>query len=420
MKASLNLCHTLQHVVLYFDNIIDLWNVRNACKNARGIINGQLTQKLMKLLIQKRLSQKGVNPEYLDGLLIKTNSVLSGSFILQCLLNVSWDNSDVDIFSKIRQSKILTKREQIQPEPIQNNIKAPIHKFEAYFWQLYNQHVGSEKEKLFFPYGQGNPESPYTAIIGYGYSRKYEFENNGDKVILNFIGTRRNSKKIVRKCFDLSIVRNYYDGKKVRLENIMHILTRRARLMPFSDMGKMVNGKLDPSVKKRLEKYKERGFRIKHHRTYDALYEISRFYKYNLEISRNLPRDTRFHYKMPEKMHTEYLDRFRLESNSIQRIKMETSDHRYVVLRFNRYGSHPLEILVAVQNRDDKKKRNLLTYAVCGTKTIVKQIRIREKLNPPVKVKFNYKKEMQVDSEYLPSTKLSLEDIAAIVDRDEF
>ena len=406
---------------LYIDNIVDLWNLRQVNKESSQILKGPLVQKIIKILIRNKIRAKGLDPDKLDSMLIKTNSVLSGSFILQCLLNVAWENSDIDIFGKIKQNTIITDRKQILPEPIQKNVKTPIHQIESYFWKLYNENAGNKKEKLFFPYSKGNPENPYTSIIGYGYSRKYEYDRGDDKIVLNFIGTRKHPKKFVKNGFDLSIVRNYYDGKKMRIGFPMHIIRKIGKLMSFSDMGNFSNGKIDNSVRNRIDKYKSRGFHIKRHRTYDALLELSKFFKYDHVISKELPRNTRFHYKMPEKMTAEYFDRFRLESNSIQRIKIETSDHRYIILRFNRGQSDPLEILIAVQNRDDGRKRNMLTYAAHGTRSIVKQIRIREKLNPPIHVEFDYKKkELTSDQDYLPTTKMSLEEIAAIVDRNEF
>ena len=58
---------------LYIDNIVDLWNLRQVNKESSQILKGPLVQKIIKILIRNKIRAKGLDPDKLDSMLIKTN-----------------------------------------------------------------------------------------------------------------------------------------------------------------------------------------------------------------------------------------------------------------------------------------------------------------------------------------------------------
>lgn len=374
-------------------NLIDYYN-NQPIKNDEKFFQLETTQTFMCNLIRSKLESLGINVQEFDNELVKNNSIVSGSFILQCMIGKFWDNSDIDIFGEITQDSIITKREDIKPTVVQTDIFCPIHKMELYGWKFHNVYPDvSNKDQIpqstdinFMPEGLGNPNNIYGGIIGYGYSRKYDFEfKKGNPIIYNFIGTRINPVQYVMECFDLSIVRNYYDGKTVQLSYPLHIVNMHARLLRFTDSMNFMY-EISDRVKARIKKYEARGFKIKRHRHYECLYEMAKFRNYSYSISRALERNKKLHYKLP----FEYKDdTIRLESSNINRIKIETAEYIYKIIKYNK-KPFPEFVLLVLEHKEDEQCRNLLSEPVYGLKLILRIFWVREKMNNGVKVNFDY------------------------------
>ena len=89
-----------------FDNIIvdyirmkDIFNLRFVNSTFRKRIDENYLMKLIRAKIEKRLRSifKSNYAKFVEAM-HKANAIMSGSFILQCILDEVWDNSDIDIY----------------------------------------------------------------------------------------------------------------------------------------------------------------------------------------------------------------------------------------------------------------------------------------------------------------------------------
>jgi hypothetical protein len=391
-------------VIPYCYSTADMWRLRQTCKTLASNIKGEIVHKTNLAIIRSRIIEMSIDPDELDTLLIKTNAVLSGSFLVQCIVGDKWKDSDIDVFGQIKQKYILAKRAEILPPTCSRDVRAPIHKLELLPWNYINRPfaaTNTEKKKtvLFFPKSSGGFNSEYSGIIGFAYSRKYILptpdskivESDGDShivggTIFNFVGTRINATRYIQKCFDLSFCKNYYDGKKLTIMHPYHVLSRIGKLVRFTNSMNFIH-KIPKKVYSRISKYKTRGFHVKRHSEYNGLEELVKFRKYKYEISRELPRNTRFKYKFPEKFDNDNFVKLKLECKSIQIIKIRTIKYRYMIIRFNRVGDIPIYILFNISGKDDI---NLLKYTINGLKSIMKKFWYFESMNPSIPVEFNY------------------------------
>lgn len=395
------------NVVPFLYSTADMWRLRQTCKKLRDIVKGDIVEKTNLKIIRSRLIEMAIDPDELNKLLKETGSVLSGSFLVQCIVGDKWKDSDIDVFGQIKQKTILTERKQIIPPTCQRDIRTPIHKLELLPWEYINKPFKESDAKtkhktiLNFPKASGGFNSEYGGIIGFAYSRKYvlptpdsqiiQSEKNGesyikDGTIFNFVGTRINAKKYIRKCFDLSFCKNYYDGEKLTIMHPYHVLCRIGKLVRFTNSMNFIH-KIPKKVYARISKYKTRGFHVRRHSEYNGLEELVKFRKYEYYVSRDLPRNTRFKYAFPEKFDNDNFVKLQLECKSINVIKIKTVKYKYIIIKFNRSSDIPIYILFNISGHDDK---NLLKYSVNGLKNVMKKFWYFESMNPSIEVKFDY------------------------------
>lgn len=368
-------------------NLIEYYN-NQPIKDA-SFFDLESTKQFMLKLVRDRITELGMDIEALDADLIKYKSVISGSFIVQCMIGTFWKGSDMDLFGEITQDMILKDRSEIIPPTIQNNIFCPIHKMELFGWKHHNESPESLKEGKkdvnFMPNGLGNPNNKYNGIIGYGYSRKYKFTLKDTPVIYNFIGTRFDPIEYVMTCFDLSIVRNYYDGKNVVIKYPLHIVLMRAHLLRFTDSMRFLYD-VPSRVMERIRRYEARGFAIKRHRKYNCLLEMCKFRNYTYEISHTMDRNKKLYYILGY----DYTDDIeRLECTNINRIKIETPEYIYKMIRYNKLPN-PEVVMLMMIHKPDPEARNVINAPIVGLKNIIRMFWLRERMNKGIKVEFNY------------------------------
>lgn len=445
-------------VVPFLYSTSDMWRLRQTCKPLRDLIKGSIVQSTNVKIIRSRLFEMCIDPDELSDLLIKTNSVLSGSFLVQCIVGDKWADSDIDVFGHVKQKYILTKRSQIVPNPSQVDIRTPIHSLELLPWRYINKPFQNgldsvlikvepktdqpnpdepkieesktdqstinesktdqstinepkiedskknepkknQKVRLQFPKSSGGFNNEYSGIIGFAYSRKYILPTPQSKIvsengriyvdngtIFNFVGTRINAKEYIKKCFDISFCKNYFDGKKMTIIHPYHVLSRIGKLVRFTNSMNFIHA-IPKKVYSRICKYKSRGFHIRRHSEYNGLEELVKFRKYEYYISRDLKRNTRFRYQFPEKFDKNNFTALKLECKSLNVIKIQTLKYRYIIIRFNRPSDIPIYILFNISNEDTP---NLLKYAVNGLKNVMRKFWYFESMNPSIDVTFNY------------------------------
>jgi hypothetical protein len=169
--------------------------------------------------IEKRIISSCIDFVGLNKLLIETNSIISGSFVTQCLLNEDYLGSDIDIYVNSRETLLKFK----------NFFCSYLGDDGRYFWSLGSHHIefGDTKINLIFI----NCEN---------------FNGWEDFVINNF---------------DFSFCMNFYDGKFIYFN-----------IETIGKQSKLYNSKgFNTNNYNRILKYIERGFFIDDFSEYQLL-----------------------------------------------------------------------------------------------------------------------------------------------------
>lgn len=96
-----------------FDNVIvnylkmkDLFNLKFVCQVFRRKFTDGYLMKRIKKIIENRLKVIfGSTYNEFVVAMFKSKAILSGSFVLQCIIGEQWDNSDIDIYVSSKQSE---------------------------------------------------------------------------------------------------------------------------------------------------------------------------------------------------------------------------------------------------------------------------------------------------------------------------
>ena len=228
-------------------SVLELHNLSKTCTTLLVYKSKYHTNKIIIDKINKKLlSYFDDNPSLVKRfkeLMKKTCSVISGSFLIQCILNIEWycDNSitDLDIYIPI----------------VGNVIKVPFK----------NAYPKSEMDDFMY-YAIGHD--------GYGYNPEYhgittekiEFVNNyNNRTQITGIKTNKNIEAIqnfIDTTFDLDVCKNMYyvdeNGEHIRVSSLENILTKSANLV--IDDYQFI--KHDRYIINRCKKYERRGFKI--------------------------------------------------------------------------------------------------------------------------------------------------------------
>jgi hypothetical protein len=231
------------------------------CKNFSNVFPFLPIDYSIKKFISRlkfRLSEMGLNPDLVISNMIKHKVVISGSLILQILLDEKWENSDIDFY------RYGTKRRN---------------------WDDYHSFLYSinpvEREDYYTDnkYKLLKPNDHYQVLpIS---SRKYFIKfTKGSGATVNYIIIQPNNKKNIKNCdefidilFDFDFCKNIFTGKKLIIKNLDSIINKQCRLN-LNHYSLKVHGKnlidLDKNCymnmlkikNKRVEKYRNRGFKV--------------------------------------------------------------------------------------------------------------------------------------------------------------
>jgi len=93
------------HIIVNFLNMKDIYNLRFVNKRFFGKIDENYILRIIKSRLECKLKSVFGNDYNLFVLAMsQSKAVLSGSFILQCILGETWENSDIDIYVGNEQS----------------------------------------------------------------------------------------------------------------------------------------------------------------------------------------------------------------------------------------------------------------------------------------------------------------------------
>ncbi len=200
-------------------------------------------------IIESRLKECGVhNISALMSILIKTQSVIAGSFPLQCILGEHYDNSDIDIFC------LGTDRDTCDKIMIENHGVYPaLCEIDKYIYSTYSK--------------KGQPNK--YIVDGILRSKIY---NITDKLCFNVIQVAYKPIEFVKNTFDFTFCQTIFDGNNVHFYplTLQKIGWRAHALLPrykpkknyHSAHPKNPAKKMLDIYNARLSKYQTRGFAI--------------------------------------------------------------------------------------------------------------------------------------------------------------
>jgi hypothetical protein len=200
-----------------------------------------------------KLTSLGVtNPHKFMDVIKDSNSVISGSMILQILLDEEWDGSDIDIYT-ISYEKLIDELLRIEPIDkalINNDI--PIGYLTEEELVIRDQcRAIKNKASSFYKYENKNPIK-LGKISTFNYSDKLKIQiiEIQDENILDF---SEYMNKYVCRTYDFDFCKNMYDGFNVFIHDRKSILNKTCDLK---------NIQLPTCRLERIIKYNKRGFTI--------------------------------------------------------------------------------------------------------------------------------------------------------------
>lgn len=221
----------------------DMWNLVQTSKYFNKYIDKNIINECIIINIQKRLRNVlGIKYDAFIKYITKYNIIISGSFIIQCILNEHYGGSDIDLYSYNEMTS------------------------ETFFDIVNIKELDKEQYERFDTYGDlPNIEDIINVYLKNGHKlqniRMHEIENYED------------AKKYVLNDFDLNICKNLFsimDGKpNIYVHNLNNICNKKDVLQKYTK-----SYKVDPGTLKRINKYQSRGFEIKILETFNKIDHI--------------------------------------------------------------------------------------------------------------------------------------------------
>jgi hypothetical protein len=92
------------NILIHF-SIFDVYNLSITCKTL-SYLHDKMSLVLNKIIDTRLYEIFGNETQIFKQLLEETGGIISGSFVLQCILNEKWDNSDIDIYISLKDNDI--------------------------------------------------------------------------------------------------------------------------------------------------------------------------------------------------------------------------------------------------------------------------------------------------------------------------
>jgi len=278
----------------------------------------------IKGLLEHDIVPSLVDAELLCDILYNTGAYVAGSFILDCLFNTHY-HKDIDIYDQTGFDLISKRNYNDVRHGCCNEEK--YRKYQITVGDYFGKYNGSDnnidcKNLLFtqslYKLGFRNVSSglgPDPILRKFLYKSNelisvriykdkyiYSLEGKSDhciQIIPINMKLRSNERSVIprfiKASFDLEICQNIFDGKNLQIKNLNKLIYKYDYIKPNTrfmlsvyEPDKEYDNKC---TEKRIHKYLERGFNIKHHPKYDEInqivFDILKLKKYNLAGHQN-------------------------------------------------------------------------------------------------------------------------------------
>lgn len=206
-------------------NIKQLVSLRLMCKSFNQALN-PIPSEYARIMVKRKLLQKGEfkNPEDVESVfefIEKYKMIISGSFMIQVLLDVNYEDSDIDYFATVDKKELFLRDNPIfllpSPEYDEERFNECYDEFEKSTFMISTDNISGYKANL----PDGSIESVYSSINQH---HAYKQEHDKDQLYTPFLDcdlkhqivfyTGDNIENVVRD-FDMPICGFIFDGKRI-------------------------------------------------------------------------------------------------------------------------------------------------------------------------------------------------------------
>jgi hypothetical protein len=219
---------------LHHLNIVELYRLKLTCKQYNQSITKDMLDKLVISKITARFQDKIFDLE-IQTFIKQYNCFISGSSIIQSILDEHYDDSDIDIYVPIAH-KNLIKVNQFKNFQITNDT---------------NRHYRS----------LSSGDIKICRVVDYQ-------SDKGNKIQLIYVKIKNNRQSIIDYLagfFDFDICKNFYRFNDIYIKNLYQILNKELHFKLDNDLWN-INKTLG-----RINKYQSRGFKLINHCSLEQL-----------------------------------------------------------------------------------------------------------------------------------------------------
>jgi hypothetical protein len=210
----------------------DLYSLSRTCNYYyNNIINVYIKNKVLTEIDRRLKNVFGFHLDKFKQILHNINGVITGSFILQCILNVEWNDTDIDIFVPV-DGDYMNKKDN-------NNERNILYYFMTdtllYQGDTHACNYGNELNKIQCISTYGKDGMPY-------------------RIQITFVDVERNINTLcdyMNDNFDFEICKNVYYNNDIHFYRINDILSKKTNFQVSNRLGSSIS---------RAKKYIKRGF----------------------------------------------------------------------------------------------------------------------------------------------------------------
>jgi hypothetical protein len=228
--------YSIYDIISKFDNYSDVSVFLKTNKLTKNLSKYDIDQINWQVELNKRLELLKIDPKVFCECLRKHKMSITGSFILQVIKGVDYQNHDIDIFIKSITPEIICELQTILGAGCKYRMKK-------------DKDIGSI-------YGNIKNKKLHNIV-----SQLVDFERSNQQIscIVQLIEPHEEYGTIVKyiESFDLDVCKNFYDGSHFYIENLDNIMSNKS----VYDESHL-DDKCFATLVKRLTKYNNRGFDI--------------------------------------------------------------------------------------------------------------------------------------------------------------
>lgn len=212
-------------------SILSLYHVN---KQLHQQCNQLKRNKIFTQRINTALKSRGLDPILFNASLKRTNTIISGSFVLQAINNEAWKANDIDLYT--------TCGDRSNPDTYWCAM-------DNYLWEL----IGKDAAK----YTTHTPYTEETHDCVNLFETIHSYQSNDDTWIqcIQLVERFKSATEFVSQTFDCDFLKNTFDGETITLHHVQSLQQRASSYHTNRKEGGLCHIE-------RIKKYQQRNFSI--------------------------------------------------------------------------------------------------------------------------------------------------------------